>query len=357
MHPFTLLIKPASGDCNLRCAYCFYLCKSALFGEGAHRMSVAVLEAVTRNYFACPMDAYTFAWQGGEPTLMGLDFYREAARLQKKWLPAGARLANAFQTNGTLLDDEWARFFRDENFLVGVSLDGPQPLHDARRRDAAGAGSHARVLRGLECLRRRGVEHNVLTLVSASNAEHPLDVYRYLRGLGVAHHQYIECVELDAGGGPLPHALKPGQWGAFLCAVFDEWFARDTRRVSVRLFDSVLSRLATGAPTMCPMSGSCCNYFVVETNGDVFPCDFHVTPRHRLGNAARDAFGAMAASDAYQRFGRGKDPCSAACSACRFLPLCMGDCPKNRGASGSFLCADWRRFYSSAIGRFEQLLR
>ncbi|MCL1888518.1 MAG: anaerobic sulfatase maturase [Kiritimatiellaeota bacterium] len=355
MHPFSLLIKPASGDCNLRCAYCFYLGKGALFGKGAHRMSTATLEAVTRAFFACPMDTYTFAWQGGEPALMGLAFYREAVRLQKKLLPAGARCANAFQTNGTLLDDEWARFFKDENFLVGVSIDGPQRLHDARRRDIAGAGSHARVMRGLECLQRHGVEHNALTLVSASNADHPQEVYQYIRGLGVAYHQYIECVELNAEGRPRPYALRPGQWGDFLCAVFDAWFARDTRAVSVRHFDSVLSRLATGVPATCPMSGNCCNYFVVETNGDVFPCDFFVEPRHVLGNIARDPLGALAASDAYQNFGRGKDPCSATCSACRFLPLCMGDCPKNRASAGSFLCADWQRFYGHTIGRFEQL--
>ena len=356
MQPFSLLVKPASGDCNLRCAYCFYLGKGALFGKGVHRMPVATLEAVTRKYLACPMETHTFAWQGGEPALMGLKFYREAVRLQKEHLPAGGRRANAFQTNGTLIDDEWARFFKDENFLVGVSIDGPQHLHDLRRRDIAGAGSHARVLRGLECLRRHGVDFNVLTLVSASNAGHPREVYRHLRELGVAYHQYIECVELDPAGRPQPYALKPGQWGEFLCAVFDAWWnAGDTRRVSIRHFDSVLSRLAAGVPSTCPMGGFCCHYFVVETNGDVFPCDFYVEPARRLGNVLDGAFEAMAASDEYQNFGRGKDPRSAACSACRFLPLCMGDCPKNRTAAGSFLCGDWKRFYSHTIGRFEAL--
>ena len=381
-HPFSLLIKPASGDCNLRCAYCFYLGKGALFGKGSHRMSVATLEALTRAYFACPMENYTFAWQGGEPALMGLKFFREAVRLQKELLPAGAKCANAFQTNGTLLDDEWARFFKDENFLVGVSIDGPQHLHDLRRKNIAGAGSHANALRGLECLRRAGADFNVLTLVSASNVQHPLEVYRYIRGLGVAYHQYIECVETDLAGRPQPYALKPGQYGEFLCAVFDEWFANDTRAVSVRLFDSILSRLATGVPTICPMSGSCCNYFVVETNGDIFPCDFFVEPQHRLGNIASDAFDALAASEAYLNFGRGKEPFAKAqedgsptrhvkhaprdgsethppahpCSNCRFLALCMGDCVKNRRKGHSFLCADWKRFYSHSIERFERLL-
>ena len=355
MHSFTLLIKPASGDCNLRCGYCFYLAKSALFGAAPHRMSVATLEALTRAYFACGLPSYTFAWQGGEPALMGLDFYREAVRLQKKFLPAGATCANAFQTNGTLLTDAWAQFFRDENFLVGISIDGPQPLHDLRRCHASGAGSHADVLRGLACLQRRNVDYNVLTLVSASNVGQPLDVYRYVRELGATYHQYIECVEFDAAGEPQPFALQPGQWGDFLCALFDEWFAQDTRRVSVRLFDSILSRLATGVPTLCSMSGNCCNYFVVETQGDVFPCDFHVTPAHRLGHVS-DGFAALAASPLYEAFGRGKDPRSATCSACRFLPLCMADCPKNRNASGRFLCADWKRFYTHTIERFEQLL-
>ncbi len=356
MHPFSLLIKPASGDCNLRCAYCFYLGKSALFGGGNHRMSATTLETLTRNYFACSQPSYTFAWQGGEPTLMGLDFFREAVRLQKKYLPPNAQCANAFQTNGTLITEEWARFFHDEKFLVGISIDGPQALHDLRRRNAHNAGSHAEVMRGLDLLKQHNVEFNVLTLVSASNVSHPRDVYRYLRDLGVTYHQYIECVEFDAAGKPQPYALQPGQWGEFMCALFDEWVARDTRKISVRLFDSILSRLATGVPTLCPMSGNCCNYFVVETNGDVFPCDFHVEPRLRLGNVARDTFATLLESPLYQQFGRGKDPRSATCSACRFLPLCMGDCPKNRNASGSFLCADWKRFYGHTIERFEQLL-
>ena len=286
---------------------------------------------------------------------MGLKFFQEAVRLQKQFLPAGATCSNAFQTNGTLLTDEWAQFLHDEKFLVGISIDGPQAIHDQRRKHGSGAGSHAEVMRGLENLQRRNVDTNVLTLVSASNAGQPLEVYRYLRGLGAMYQQYIECVEFDVGGKPQPYALQPGQWGEFLCAVFDEWFSHDTRRVSIRLFDSILSRLATGVPTVCPMSGSCCNYFVVETNGDVFPCDFHVEPELRLGHVS-DGFDALGKSSLYEAFGRGKDPRSATCSACRFLPLCMGDCPKNRKNSNCFLCADWKRFYSHTIERFERLL-
>jgi len=333
-------------------------------------MSVATLETMTRNYFACGLPSYTFAWQGGEPALMGLKFFQEAVRLQKELLPAGATCANAFQTNGTLLNDEWARFFHDEKFLVGISIDGPQVIHDLRRKHGSGAGSHAEVMRGLECLQRHNVDTNVLTLVSASNAEQPLEVYRYLRGLGATYQQYIECVEFDASGKPQPYALQPGQWGEFLCAVFDEWFAHDTRRISIRLFDSILSRLATGVPTVCPMSGSCCNYFVVETNGDVYPCDFHVEQELRLGHVS-DGFDKLAASPLYEEFGRGKEPSFGTttppsarsvstphhpCSACRFLPLCMGDCPKNRKNSNSFLCADWKRFYTHTIERFERLI-
>jgi len=170
------------------------------------------------------------------------------------------------------------------------------------------------------------------------------------------YHQYIECVEFDVAGRPQPYALQSGQFGEFLCAVFDEWFSHDTRRVSVRLFDSILSRLATGVPTVCPMGGNCCNYFVVETNGDVFPCDFYVEPERRLGNVAQDSFQTLASLPLYENFGRGKDPQSATCSACRFLPLCMGDCPKNRKNNGSFLCADWKHFYSHTIERFERIL-
>lgn len=351
---FSLLIKPASFGCNLRCRYCFYLPKEAMFGPGAHRMDSETLACTVKRYMACPMDCHQFAWQGGEPTLMGLGFYREAVRLQRK-SAAGGAVANALQTNGTLLDDGWGEFLRANDFLVGISIDGPAALHDRFRLRADGKGSHAEVMRGLGVLKRHGVDFNALTLVSAANAERPEEVYEYLKGLGVAYHQYIECVEFDERGLPRPYALKPGQWGEFLCRLFDAWYPQDVGAVSIRFFDSVLSRLVTGVPTMCPMGGDCRNYLVVEHDGGVYPCDFHVRPELRLGNVHSDSFASLWKSARYRDFGERKNPHRAECAACRFLPLCMGDCPKNRRSGRSALCGDWKLFYSHTIERFENL--
>lgn len=351
---FSLLLKPVSFDCNLRCRYCFYLPKEELFGSGIHRMSRETLEAVTRSYLAVPMKRHTFGWQGGEPTLMKVEFFREAVRLQKQYA-SGSEISNALQTNGTLLDDEWGKFLSDNRFLAGVSIDGPARLHDRFRLYADGRGSHAEVMRGIGVLKRHRVEFNALTLVSASNQEHPVEIYRYLKELGINFHQYIECVEFDREGKRRPFALAPGKWGEFLCRIFDEWYPADTRSVSVRLFDSILSRLTAGVPTVCPMGGNCCNYLVIEHDGSVYPCDFHVHPEYRLGSIRETGLGLLYELPRYREWGTVKDPRSAKCSACRWLPLCMGDCPKNRTAAGSALCEDWQLFYSHTIERFERL--
>ena len=360
MNPFSLLIKPTSADCNLRCRYCFYLDKAELYSESRrHRMSAAVLESMIRSYMNTEQPCYTFGWQGGEPTLMGLDFFKRVTALQSSCGRPGSSVANGFQTNGVLLNDDWAKHFAQYNFLVGVSVDGPAKIHDRFRRDIGGRGTHSRVMDGIGALKRNGVEYNVLTLVSQANVAQPEAVYDDLCEMGVAFHQYIECVEFDGQGKLRPFAVTGGEWGEFLCRIFDRWHAHDTHRVSVRLFDTVLAQLVDGISNTCAAGCSCDSYFVVEHNGDVYPCDFNVMDALRLGNVQTHAWEAMQSSETYVKFAAAKRRWNAACGACPWLRFCHGDCPKNRPGRHpealSHLCEGWRRFYAHAVPKLEIL--
>jgi uncharacterized protein len=362
MPSFSLLIKPASADCNLRCEYCFYLKKSQLYPEDRmHRMSDEVLERVVSTYMATEQSVHSFGWQGGEPTLMGVEFFRKVTALQERYGRSGTVVANGLQTNGLLIDDELAAHMGKYRFLVGCSLDGPAGIHDRYRRDLGGSASHERVLRGIECMRRHGVEFNILVLVSRSNVDSAREVYRYLVDNGFLYHQYIPCVEFDDKGKLLPFAIRSREWGEFLCELFDEWYPGDTRRVSIRHFDAVLQKMVDGRAVVCTMGDTCCHYFVVEYNGDIYPCDFFVEPQLRLGNIMDTTWEALWESEGFRRFGALKAGWDARCASCESLNLCMGDCLKHRwfGAhrpdSISWLCDGWRRFYSHTRDRFERL--
>lgn len=362
MKPFSLLVKPASADCNLRCDYCFYLDRDSLYPETrVHRMSDEVLERMIRTFMAVPQPEYSIGWQGGEPSLMGLDFFKQVVQYQQKYGRAGASVGNGLQTNGTLIDDDFARFLAQYNFLVGLSIDGPAEVHDRFRVYADGRGSHARIMETVERLKRHQTQYNVLTLVSQSNIDRPRETYRYLCDLGVDFHQYIECVEFDETGQLQPYAIDGKQWGDFLCAVFDEWYPNDTRRVSVRLFDSILSRLVEGRPTVCAMGTDCRQYLVVEYNGDIYPCDFFVRPELKLGNILADDWATLQQKPLYKWFGARKREWVHACDECPYLAFCAGDCPKNRpghgdqGAKLSVLCEGIKQFYAHTLPRFEKL--
>jgi len=363
MQPFSLLIKPASADCNLRCDYCFYLEKSALYPDSQrHRMAPEVLERLISSYMATNQPEYVFGWQGGEPTLMGVDFFREVTRLQQKYGRPGSVVANGLQTNATLIDDEFAAHLAQYNFLVGVSLDGPPELHDTYRTTASGQGSHAQVLEGIETLKRNGAESNALTLVSSANVGQAREVYHYLCDLGIYYHQYIPCVEFDEQGQPLPWTISGAEWGDFLCQIFDHWYQTDTRRVSLRLFDALLSLLVEGKSTICHLGRNCCQYFVVEYNGDLYPCDFFVEAERKLGNIATDSWEDLLRSSKYLNFGRQKAQWNSKCARCEFLPFCSGDCLKHRLFTDdknprtlSWLCEGWRQFYEHTLPQFQQL--
>ena len=358
---FSLLVKPVSHRCNLRCKYCFYLEKSSVYSGAPLRMSDETLERIVSSFMAIPMWRHSFGWQGGEPTLMGLDFFKRVTELQRKYGRSGRTVYNGLQTNGTLLDDEWCAHLAEYNFLVGVSVDGTRELHNAYRVDMDGGGAYDSVMKGLDALKRHHVEHNILTLVTSANQDKPLEVYNHIKELGENFHQYIECVEFDDSGGLKPFSVVPEKWGEFLCAIFDEWYKNDSRNVSVRLFDSILTMMVEHSPNVCPMDTDCRHYFLVEHNGDVYPCDFYMLPEWRLGNINSGEWSDFDESALYAKFGERKRRWNAKCPDCEYLRYCAGCCPKNRLRHGSdptalsVLCPAWKIFFEHTLDRFRAL--
>jgi uncharacterized protein len=295
---------------------------------------------------------------------MGLGFFKQAHEYQLRYRQDGAHVTNGLQTNGSLLTVEWAEFLARHQFLVGISLDGPESLHDRYRRSAGGSGSYASVVKGIKLLKSSRSEFNILTLVSRANVDRPLEVYRFLRDeLGCHYHQYIECVEFDGSGSLRDYSITGPQWGDFLCTIFDEWVRHDTNRVSVRLFDSIITTMLNKTPTMCTFGRDCRHYLVVEHNGDVYPCDFYVEDNMRLGNIAVDDWSTLLSRQRYVEFGQRKHLLDQTCRTCPFAELCAGDCQKNRltknlePCSPSVLCEGWKQFYRHAVPTFTKLVK
>jgi uncharacterized protein len=336
---FHLLVKPTGAACNLGCTYCYYLPKEALYPRADLRMSDEVLEALIRQAIAAqPVPELTFGWQGGEPTLLPLAFYRRAMTLQRQYRRPGMRILNTLQTNGTLLDDEWCRFFRAYDFLVGLSLDGPRQMHDAYRVDKGGGPTFDRAMQGLSLLQKHKVAYNVLTCVHAANALHPVEVYRFLRDeVGARFIQFIPVVCPDlapgSGQGGMVTASSVGarQYGEFLIAVFDEWVRRDVGRVFVQIFDVALAAWLGQPPGLCVFEATCGRALVVEHNGDLYACDHFVDPQHRLGNILEISLAEMVDSARQRQFGLAKrDALPRRCLECAVRFVCNGGCPKNR---------------------------
>lgn len=358
---FHLMIKPRGAVCNLDCEYCFYLGKQALYPASSLRMSDGLLEELTRQHIAAQrVPEATFAWQGGEPTLMGLDFFRRAVEFQRKHGRPGMRILNALQTNGTLLDDDWCRFFRSNDFLVGVSLDGPRPLHDAYRRDKRNNPTFDRVIEGVALLRKHKVQWNILACVHARNAAHPLEVYRFFRdGLRADFIQFIPIVERDNASGfqegaRVTHRSLTGrQYGQFLISVFDEWVRRDVGRVFVQIFDVSLAAWVGQPAGLCVFSPTCGAALAIEHNGDVYACDHYVEPDYLLGNIMDTPLDELASSARQRQFGLAKhESLPVLCQGCAVRFVCHGGCPKNRvlrtadGEAGlNYLCAGYQAFF------------
>ncbi len=359
----SLLIKPTGPDCNLRCNYCFYRQKAGMFGGKTHRMSDRVLDEMIRQ--AMEMGVTTFSWQGGEPTLMGLDFFKKAVDAEIRYGSPGMVVANALQTNAVLLDRRWAEFLAEYRFLVGASIDGPARLHDHYRKDIKGQGTHASVMEAVRILREHGVEVNALVLLNDRNVLEPDEVYGFLKENEFYFMQFVPCVE--PGGPstgsrrmPAPFSIAPEDYGRFLVRVFDLW-VEDFPGVSVRDFDDLLLRELGRPPGTCMVSDHCADYVVIEHNGDAFCCDFFVNAGWRLGNILETPLAEIARSPRLEEFRRAKAELGAGCAECEFLSCCWGGCQKHRIALGgeptepSYFCVAYKTLYSHALPKMPKL--
>jgi uncharacterized protein len=363
---FHIMAKPTGSACNLNCDYCFFLKKEKLYPGSDFRMSDEVHEAYIKQLFeAHQIPQVTVAWQGGEPTLMGLDFFRHSVELQKKYAKPGTRIENTFQTNGILLNDEWCRFFHENNFLVGLSLDGPKELHDTYRKDKGGHGTFERVAQAVRLLQKHQVEFNILCTVNRTNADHPSEVYRFFRD--DAHVQYIQFIPIverenesgyQEGNTVSNRSVQPDQWGHFLSTIFDEWVKRDVGRTFVLNFDGALAGWLGMAGTVCIFGPTCGQGMALEHNGDLYVCDHFVEPNYYLGNILKTPMIELVASDKQRKFGQDKtDTLPRYCRQCEVLHICNGECPKNRfmetpdGEEGlNYLCEGYKAFFKHADG-------
>lgn len=367
--PLYVMLKPAGAHCNLACKYCYYLEKNKLYPTAQrHLMSDEMLEQFTREYIeAQTMNQVLFTWHGGEPLLRSIDFYRKALSLQQKYA-GGRRIDNVIQTNGTLLTDEWCEFFAQNHWLVGISIDGPQPDHDHYRLTAAGKPSWKKVMQGIKLLKKHGVEWNAMAVVNAYNANHPLEFYRFFKENGCQFLQFTPIVErqtrhedgrtlaslADKNEIPLSEAsVTPEQWGYFLCAIFDEWVRKDVGKIFVEIFDCTLANWMGVSPGICAYSKECGHAGVMEHNGDVYSCDHFVFPEYKLGNIRDHSLIDMLYGEQQQEFSRLKhSSLPRQCKECDMEFACHGECPKNRfmkdkyGDSGlNYLCPGYYHYY------------
>ena len=365
--PLYCMVKPVGDACNMRCAYCYYSNKSAVYAapERTRLMTEATLDIFTRRYIeAQTAGEIVFTWHGGEATIRPLDFYRKAVELQKRYSD-GRPILNCLQTNCTLLDEEWCRFLHDNNWLVGISIDGPADFHDEYRRMAGDRPSHRTVMKAIEMLKRHHVEWNAMAVINDYNADFPEDFYRFFKNMGCRYLQFTPIVErsrgegspveaVDGEGSLTPYSVTPEQWGDFLCRVFDRWVRHDVGQVFVQIFDATLANWVGEMPGLCTLSPSCGHAAVMEYDGEVYSCDHFVFPQYRLGNIADRSLIDMMMSDKQLAFGAVKTKgLPKQCRECRWNFACHGECPKNRFATTpdgepglNYLCEGYRKFFA-----------
>lgn len=366
--PLYVMLKPAGSLCNLRCKYCYYLEKNNLYQEQkSHVISDQMLEKFIKEYIESQTTPdVLFCWHGGETLMRPISFYRKALELQRTYA-RGRRIDNSIQTNATLLTDEWCEFFRENNFLVGVSIDGPQEFHDEYRRTATGKPTFHKVMQGIRLLNKHGVEWNALAVVNDFNADYPLDFYHFFKEIGCHYIQFTPIVErkvnrndglslapgMEEGGELIDFSVTPEQWGNFLCTIFDEWVRKDVGQYYIQIFDATLANWVGVQPGLCTLAKECGHAGVMEFNGDVYSCDHFVYPEHLLGNIQNKTITEMMYGEKQKAFSRLKHDClPQQCRECQWQFACHGECPKNRfvrdkyGNPGlNYLCKGYRQFF------------
>lgn len=366
--PLYVMLKPAGSLCNLRCKYCYYLEKNALYTEQKnHVISDEMLDKFIREYIEAQTSPdVLFCWHGGETLMRPISFYRRAIELQRKYA-RGRRIDNTIQTNATMLTDEWCEFFRENNFLVGVSIDGPQEFHDEYRRTATGKPTFHKVMQGIRLLNKHNVEWNALAVVNDFNADYPLEFYNFFKEIGCHYIQFTPIVErrierndglslapgMEEGGELVDFSVTPEQWGKFLCTIFDEWVRHDVGTYFIQIFDATLANWAGVQPGLCSLAKECGHAGVMEFNGDVYSCDHFVYPEHLLGNINEKTITEMMYSEKQREFAKLKhELLPQQCRECPVEFACHGECPKNRftrdkyGNPGlNYLCKGYRQFF------------
>ncbi|KPK36138.1 MAG: hypothetical protein AMJ65_16600, partial [Phycisphaerae bacterium SG8_4] len=332
---FQVFAKPAGSVCNLDCHYCYYLQKKHLYPENKQfRMPDEVLERyIVQHIDAYPESPIRFSWHGGEPTVLGLDYFRKIVAIQRKHIPSNRRIANGIQTNGTLLDEQWCRFLSAEGFVVGLSLDGPERLHDLCRVTKDGNPTHHKAMRGYRLLREHGVYCDILCVVNAHNVHEPSTVYRFFKQIEAPYVSFLPLVEPqpEAEGGVSPLTVPADAWGTFLCDVFDEWVSRDVGRIKIQIFEEAARVAFKQEHSLCIFRPECGDVPVIEHNGDFFSCDHFVDPEHRLGNIRDRSLDELLESPEQRSFGKAKfESLPEYCLACDVRDMCNGECPKNR---------------------------
>ena len=365
MPPLSVMIKPASSDCNLDCEYCFYKSlseKRKLKSYG--QMDLDLLEEIVKTAFATADGACNFAFQGGEPTLVGLEFYQHLLQFIRKYNTNNIKVNKSIQTNGIRINKEWAKFFADNNFLVGISLDGPQKIHDLYRVDHANRGTQQQVMEAIKLLEQAGAEYNILTVVNAEVANNPTAVYDFFKQQGFNYLQFIKCLDpVDEKPGQSSHSLLPEDYAQFLKTLFDLWYQdlKQGQMISIRYFDNLVQMAMGEQPEACDMSGTCNCQFIIEADGSVYPCDFYVTDKWKLGNIRDDDFSTLYNSQRAQEFMSETHFVAEECKSCQWFKLCRGGCRRTQESAGSdkleldYFCPAYQDFFQSAAARILKL--